>query len=216
MKQYSRALIVLILCTSISRGAEGPKGVKTGPKAREVLGTPTQTILDINNVTTWARNDGFFDWVVQGSWNGTFPKGTIGDIFSQGIVWGGFVHDGQTPELRVGGSIYRTGSVAGAILTDGSGKVTGREDPGASGVRIFRVRPDYKSGDLRDDAANLLQKQLASVTPRSMTRTGTDFMMQPSMFPASPARIRRSGTFATTSALVQMCTVRHLSDSRCR
>src|SRR5437879_6126661 len=185
MKQYSRALIVLILCTSIGRGAEGPKGVKTGPKAREVLGTPTQTILDINNVTTWARNDGFFDWVVQGSWNGTFPKGTIGDIFSQGIVWGGFVHDGQTPELRVGGSTYRTGSAAGAILTDGAGNVTGREDPAASGVRIFRVRPDYKSGDLRDDAANLLQKQLASVTDDDIAQLRTQYETDWNEWPAS-------------------------------
>ncbi|MBI1806264.1 MAG: T9SS type A sorting domain-containing protein [Ignavibacteria bacterium] len=164
MKNKLSIVILLIIWAHMLYGAEEGKNIKSSHNMNRLAGSPAQTILDINNITTWVRDDGFFDWVVEGSWNGTFPKGTIGDIFSQGIVWGGFVDDGQSPSLRVGGSTYRTGSVAGAIKTDATGNVTGREDPGASDVRIFRVRPDYKTGDLRDDAANLLQKALGAVT----------------------------------------------------
>lgn len=168
MKNVIVIFTLLILSVGSLSGIEGNSKVKKNHGIRTVTGTPTQTIVDINNMTTWVRSDGFFDWAIDNSWNGTYPKGTIGDIYSQGIVWGGFVRDGQTPELRVGGSTYETGLVSGAILTDATGKVTGREDVNASDVRIFRVRPDWSTGDLRDDASNLLQKPLDQVTDDDM------------------------------------------------
>lgn len=165
MKTFVRLSILVAALAVTAFGAEkGQKSTRGQGGVYKGSGTPVQTNLNINNITSWVRADGFFDWAIEGSWNGTFPKGTIGAIFSEGIVWGGFVNDGQTPVLRVGGSTYRTGMVAGAILTDASGNVTGREDPGAADVRIYRVRPDWQTGDLRDDAANLLFKRLDQVT----------------------------------------------------
>ena len=105
---------------------------------------PKQSIVDINNITTWVRDDGFHDWAVGGSWNGTFPKGTAGFVFSEGLVWGGKVFDGGTQLVRVGGSTYINGNKA----------IT----------RLYRVRPDWATADLTDDAANFFQ-----VTPDQVT-----------------------------------------------
>lgn len=164
MKNTMKLAVLIIILSKIVFGAEGGFGVKTDHGLSKTTGTPTQTVIDINNVTSWVRSDGFFDWVVEGSWNGTFPKGTVGSIFSQGIVWGGFVRDGVAPALRVGGSTYRTGSVAGAIVPGKTTAPVWREDPNADDVRIYRVRPDYKTADLSDDAAQSLVKRLDQVT----------------------------------------------------
>jgi hypothetical protein len=167
-----KRIIILLLASFLASGVltgkeEGRQRSNTPRPVYKSSGIPVQSVLNINNATMWVRADGFFDWVIEGSWNGTFPKGTLGTIFSEGIVWGGFVNDGQSPALRVGGSTYSTGLVAGAILTDANGRVTGREDPAASDVRIFRVRPDVAPGnetaDLRDDAANFFLVPLAQV-----------------------------------------------------
>ena len=175
MKNYVKLIALIVILSAAGSAAQ--KGVKSdkNSRLRAVTGTPAQTILDINNVTTWVRNDGFFSWVVEGSWNGTFPKGTIGDIYSQGIVWGGFVNDGKSPLLRVGGSTYSTGLRGGAILTDAHGNVTGVDDPTSSSVRIFRVRPDYATADLRDDASCFLVKKLTDVTDGDMDGLRTQY-----------------------------------------
>jgi hypothetical protein len=106
---------------------------------------PASSVVDINNITSWVGADGFHDWVVASSWNGAFPKGSnIGTIYAEGIVWGGQVHDGQTPLVRVNGNTYATGC---SPIT-----------------RLFRVRPDYQTGSLNDDAANFFSKSLGSVS----------------------------------------------------
>ena len=56
---------------------------------------PMQSIMDINNFTLWVRDDGFHDWVINTDYCSTFPKGTTGPIFTEGIVWGGKVYDGN-------------------------------------------------------------------------------------------------------------------------
>lgn len=106
---------------------------------------PAQSVLNINNVTTWVGADGFHDWVVASSWNGAFPNGSsVGAIFAEGIVWGGKVNDGTSPAVRVNGNTYGTGC---APIT-----------------RLYRVRPDYESGDLSKDAASFFSKGLGAVT----------------------------------------------------
>jgi len=126
---------------------------------------PLQSLIDVNNLTSWVRRDGFHDWVIESSWNGTFPKGTAGFVFSEGIIWGGKVSDGGTVIVRVGGNAYSSGTVAGRILTDAAGNVTGAEDPNdKENVRLWRVRPDYKTADLTDDAVNFYQKPATQVT----------------------------------------------------
>ncbi len=96
---------------------------------------PEQSIINVNNITSWVRNDGFHDWVVASSWNGVFPKSIpAGAIFSEGLVWGGKIFDGSDPLIRVNGSDYGNGNLP----------IT----------RLFRVRTYYQNADLTDDAAN--------------------------------------------------------------
>src|SRR5690606_26554758 len=87
-----------------------------------------------NNITLYVQNNGFHPATFGGSWSSAFPKGIAGGIFQEGIVWGGLVNDGQSPTLRVGGNTYFSG--------------TQELD------RLYRVRPDYLTADLTDDAAN--------------------------------------------------------------
>jgi hypothetical protein len=115
-------------------------------------GNPASAGINVGSMTIWARNDGFFDKVVDGLWNNTYPKGTAGVLQTEGILWGGFVRDGASPELRVGGTTYQTGLRPGGIISGAGGGVVGAEDPNSSTVRAYRVRPDYRTVNLREDA----------------------------------------------------------------
>lgn len=132
-------------------------------------------LMNANNVTSWARGDGFFNWLVSQSWNGEFPKASgVGTIFAEGIVFGGLVNDGlYTQTLRVTGNTYFVGMRPGSILTDAGGNATGpeayKDDPL---VRVFAVRPDMPLAiqnasaswpDLTNDAATFFQVSSGSV-----------------------------------------------------
>ena len=106
---------------------------------------PTSTIIDIGNITSWISDNGQRPALFSSSWNGSFPKGFIGGVvYQEGILWGGLVNDGLSPAVRVGGNTYFNGTTA---LT-----------------RIVRVRTDYKTADLTEDAANFFQTFSSSVT----------------------------------------------------
>ena len=126
---------------------QGGKNIKNKkPRLNKTMDNPAQSVMDINNITCWVGQEGFHDWVVGGgSWNGSFPAGSnLGVIFSEGLVWGGQVHDGSTPVVRVDGNTYLSGTKA----------IT----------RLYRVRPDYKTGDLTKDAAAFFSKSMGAVT----------------------------------------------------
>ena len=106
---------------------------------------PTQSLINVNNATMWVTDAGYHDWVVASSWNGAFPTGkALGAIFTQGIVWGGQVNDGGSQLIRIGGNTYGSGTDA----------IT----------RLFRVRSDYKTADLTNDAATFNDIPISSVT----------------------------------------------------
>ncbi|MEJ2614198.1 MAG: hypothetical protein P8Z35_04510 [Ignavibacteriaceae bacterium] len=109
---------------------------------------PSASLVDINNITSWVWADGFHDgFFISSSLNGMFPKGSnIGAIFSEGIIWGGNISDGQSPLVRVSGNTYVTG--CSSVFNQ---------------HRVFRVRPDYQTGNLADDAANFYNKTLEQV-----------------------------------------------------
>jgi hypothetical protein len=124
---------------------EGKKEDKNRKLKKEILVNPTQSLMNINNATMWVTEEGFHDWIVASGWNGAFPNGTnVGSIFSEGIVWGGKVYDGSSPDVRVNGNTYGTGC---APIT-----------------RLFRVRPDYLTGDLTSDAASFNNIPIGEVT----------------------------------------------------
>ena len=89
----------------------------------------------------------------------TFPRSTGAVIFQDGLIWGGFVKDDDPQELRVGGQTYAIGTVPGRIISKGEA-----EDPGDQSVRIYRIRRDYQTADLRLDASESLGTGLSSVT----------------------------------------------------
>ena len=107
---------------------------------------PIQSLININNITSFVSCEGYHDWLVGGSWNGSFPINySIGTIYSEGIVWGGKVNDGSGPEVRVNGNTYGTGC--------------------APLVRIFRIRTDYQTADLTMDASTFF-----NITPGEVTQ----------------------------------------------
>ena len=140
-------LVITVLFAFQYNSLASYKGDRNSKKLRlsKTTADPGQSVVNINNITTWVGDDGFHDWVVASSWNGAFPKGKpVGAIFSEGIVWGGKVKDGSSPVVRVNGNTYQTGCQA----------IT----------RLYRVRPDYKTGDLTSDAASFFAKSLGAVT----------------------------------------------------
>ncbi len=133
---------LLFSTVSFAKG-EGKSKVQRFAKTTD---NPASSVIDINNITTWVNDYGFHDWVISSSWNGEFPKGSsIGTIFAEGIMWGGQVHDGQDPLVRVNGAEYSSNNLP----------VT----------RLFRVRPDYQTADLTGDAASFNTVGLGAVTP---------------------------------------------------
>ena len=71
--------------------------------AQMTVYNPSTSLIDINNITSWIYADGFHDgFMISSLWNGMFPKGSnIGAIFSEGIILGGKVNDGQAPLARL-------------------------------------------------------------------------------------------------------------------
>ncbi len=123
-----------------------PKGgIKNKNRIAVVSADSSKSLIDINNLTSWVNSAGFRPALVDNAWNGKFPKSVdAGLIFQEGVVWGGLVYDGQNPQLRVGGNTYVSGTTP----------VT----------RLFRVRTDYKTADLTDDAANFFMESYSQVT----------------------------------------------------
>jgi len=95
----------------------------------------------------------------------TFPKGTSTVIHAAGIVWGGQVHDGSGPVIRIGGQTYNQGTVAGRILSPGI-----VENPENADVRIYRIRRDWATADLTEDAGETFGIPTALVTAADVQR----------------------------------------------
>ena len=152
MKKFNYLSLMIILIffftapnNSFANYKESGKEDGKKPSLQKTTINPSQSLLNINNATVWVTEEGFHDWVVASGWNGAFPNGTtVGAIFAEGIVWGGLVNDGSTPAVRVNGNTYGTGC---SPIT-----------------RLYRVRPDYLTGDLASDAASFNQIAVGDVT----------------------------------------------------
>lgn len=151
-------LLFSVVCTS-GYSAEGPKSGKR--PVQSVTGTgPYSTLVNINNLSMWIQYDGSSARnPATGNSGVTFPRGTSTPIFADGLIFGGLVRDGGTQLLRVNGQTYQPGTVGGRIISKGVA-----ESAGDQSVRIYRSRRDWETADLRQDAAELLSKALASVT----------------------------------------------------
>ena len=116
-------------------------------------GFPNRTLSNVNAISAWYDDDGTQENnSATGNSGLTYPRQTAQAMYSAGLMWGGRFLDGLVPEIRVNGHSYNTGLQRGAILGIRTGLA---EDPVAPDVRIWRVRRDYFTADLRLDAAEL-------------------------------------------------------------
>ena len=167
---YLSFLIILVLSfvlsANILAGTKDNQGKHRNTTMPKTVIDPGQSLIDVNQITCWTRNDGYHDWVVGGSWDGAFPNGVVaGAIFSEGIVWGGLVSDGTSPSLRVNGNTYSTGC---APIT-----------------RLYRIRPDYLNGDLSQDAADFNNIGITSVTSGDIAALRAQYAKDWNEWPAS-------------------------------
>ena len=138
--------------------APGRRLAAARPGADVVLGE--RGLVNVNNVAMWFRRDG---------WSGSnpltllggviYPRGTSAVILQDGLVWGGRVRDGDPQIVRVGGQTHDVGTVPGRIVSRGVA-----HDPEDPRVRLYRVRLDYRTADLRRDAAEVFDVDPGDVT----------------------------------------------------
>ncbi len=126
---------------------------------------PFQSILNINNTTMWVTGEGFHDWVVASGWNGAFPNGTqVGAIFAEGVLWGGKVFDGTDPVVRVDGNTYGTGC--------------------SPVIRLFRVRPDFLTGNINADVATFKNIPIGQVSAADVQEVRDQYQKDWNEWPA--------------------------------
>ncbi len=119
-----------------------------------------RALININNISHWFRRDGYSAGNPFTDNSGvTYPRSTDQVIYRDGLIWGGRVSDADPQELRVGGHAYEIGTAPGRIVSKGVAENI--DDPS---VRIYRIRRDYRTADLRLDAAEMLNVGLSEAT----------------------------------------------------
>ncbi len=124
-----------------------------------------RTLINIGNVAMWVLSDGKSATDPDISAPGLyFPRGTnpqVATIFQDGFIWGGRVNDGRTPAIRVGGQDFIIGTTPGAIISRG---VAEDVNDKINVDRVWRVRRDFATADLRQDAAEFYKTTAPNVS----------------------------------------------------
>ncbi|MCB0745933.1 MAG: T9SS type A sorting domain-containing protein [Ignavibacteriae bacterium] len=108
--------------------------------------TPKYAQFNINNISTFIYNNGKTDIDPNGNSGLVYPKGSNKTVmFQSGFLWGAKING----KVQVGGSTYTQGLLGGRILENGAA-----QNPDEESVRVYRVRPDYKSGDLSVESSD--------------------------------------------------------------
>ena len=147
--------VVAFIAIAEARAPYSSRGAAKIAQSDEFSGETA--LININNLAMWFRSDG---WSARDPLTGnsgvSYPRGTDYAIFADGLIFGGYVRDGVEPALRVGGQTYEIGTRPGRITAKGVADDTG--------ARIYRVRGDFATADLRQDAAEMLNKGLDDVS----------------------------------------------------
>ena len=110
------SVFLIIFFTVIGLSAEGDKNNKGRASLSKTDGSPSRTHFNINNISTWIKNNGESDIAPNGNSGFIFPKGSNkAAVFETGFVWGATV----AGERRVGGSTYNKGLLPGRIDENG-------------------------------------------------------------------------------------------------
>jgi hypothetical protein len=140
---------IVLLVAAVGVAGEDGKSAGGRQQLYKPAGSPVYTFLNINNISTVYRNDATADIDVAQQNSGlVFPKGSRKTaMYSSGLLWGAKI--AGDPQVRVGGSGHRSGLQPGRVLPNGT-----PEDPNLDHVRIYRVRPDYRTADLSAEIAD--------------------------------------------------------------
>ena len=122
------ALLVLGVLAAPAASRE-PETFRAGSaKIAQDLVFGDKALININNMSMWFKRDGYSAGNPYTDNAGVaYPRSTAQAIYRDGLVWGGLVQDGKDQVLRVGGSTYAQGCVAGRIVSRGVG--ADRSDP---------------------------------------------------------------------------------------
>jgi hypothetical protein len=133
-----------------------------------------RTLSNIGNWSYWIYNTGTSGNDPNGDPGGVYPRATAAVIFTDGLVWGGYVQDTISQNPRVGGVTYQEGVQQGWITSYGNGltwESATAIDPNDPRAAMWRVRNDYQSLTLeqvRQDAAELNLVDANNVTEAQM------------------------------------------------
>ncbi|HKJ66408.1 MAG TPA: hypothetical protein VKA68_00485, partial [bacterium] len=165
-------LILLLMVPWLIFAANDEFARQEQMQLRKTMGQPNATLLNINKVAYWIRSNGISAHDPNTNASGVyFPRGVgAGVIFTDGLVWGGYVKPGGTQPLRVGGTTYPTGLQSGRITKKGKA-----EDPNAADVRIWRIRVDFATADLAQDAAELQTTSTGNVSDADIADTRAQY-----------------------------------------
>ena len=156
-------MLFLIIFLQFSSAESALSAAYAKANDRQEAGGPAAGLININKLTIWVQADGMTaynpftqPYASQIPWGAIYPSDVpAGLVYVDGMVWGGFVRDGQSPALRVGGNTWLTGLQPGAILASGVA-----EDPADAHVnRVWRYRRDWQTADLTSEAFTLLVSQ---------------------------------------------------------
>jgi len=154
------ALLVIGVLAAPAAAREPTTFHARSAKVAQDIAFGDKALININNLSMWFKRDGESGGNPYTDGSGvTYPRSTDQVVYRDGLVWGGRVVDGKDQIVRVGGSTYSQGTVPGRIVSKGVS--ADRDDPL---VRIYRIRRDYKTADLRLETAEFLDIGLSEVS----------------------------------------------------
>lgn len=132
--------ILLLLLYLLFHGSDPEifgQEVKTSYLPKLTTYTPRYSKFNINKISTYVYNNGEADIDRSSNSGFEFPIGTDHyAVYKSGLLWGAKI----SGKIYSGGSAYNSGLSPGRILENGNA-----EDPNSENVRVFKVRPDYKT-----------------------------------------------------------------------
>ncbi|MFZ4621723.1 MAG: CHRD domain-containing protein [Bacteroidota bacterium] len=159
---HIQLLVGLVFLSAMIALAKEPPGVSTKNGLNKVTGSPNATLMNINKMSAWYEADGEHERNPNTGNSGlSYPRGTSYVIYASGLMIGGIATDGVSSAQRIAGFSYNKGFQSGAILGSRTGVI---ENPTDANVRIWRIRKDYPTADLRQDAAEINSTSISSVS----------------------------------------------------
>jgi len=166
LRGFLSPAILLIFALSTILSARNDKNIKRPVASISSQAAETQTLLNVNNLSTWLHADGKAELDPADNSGFTYPRGTAQALFQSGLIWGGLVNDPDPnkPKLRVGGQTHLIGTTAGWIETPGPNPI-----PTSEISSIYRIRKDWQSLTLNSQEVILDAAEKNGVNPAQVT-----------------------------------------------